>query len=424
MLIGISGDSGTGKTTLAHNLFDETLVIECDCFHKWDRYSDNWKIFTHLNPDANNLNEQYEAVNDIKNEKPITITNYDHYTGQFKSPEAIHPKKHNIFCGLLTFPDLNHAKLYDIKIFIDVDEDLKISRKMERDVNHRGYKYQDVVKNIHRRRADYDKHVLPQKKLADIVVKYTADESYFIIDDRMYDMIYIQAAIEYIYLCRKLGKSIDLFQASGGNISVKINRDLLIKKSGTKVLESKFLIKNLDSLDDTGASIEVWFHIFMKKYTVHFHTYNFTAPEDYKILRVEYKKPGKDIADEILKMYDNHDIIILEKHGVICTSNSIDDIFNMVSYYSKLGFRSILPVPDNWTGIRAFTPDVAVLLKDKVVVKDGNFYILCDSKESCRDIEEVLWLHNKMIGSSELSSAEVDSLVTWDKEILRKNLLP
>ena len=64
--IAITGDSGTGKTTISNilkELFSDSFVLECDRYHKWERNDENWKKYTHLNPDANYITKMFLASN-------------------------------------------------------------------------------------------------------------------------------------------------------------------------------------------------------------------------------------------------------------------------------------------------------------------------------------------------------------------------
>lgn len=67
--IGIAGDSATGKSTFANlikdNIFkDNSIIIEGDNYHKWERNDKHWKQYTHLNPKANFLNVQVKDLID------------------------------------------------------------------------------------------------------------------------------------------------------------------------------------------------------------------------------------------------------------------------------------------------------------------------------------------------------------------------
>ena len=151
---------------------------------------------------------------------------------------------------------------------------------------------------------------------------------------------------EYIILSHKYGTILSWFQAGGGNISVKENNILYIKQSGTAVCDAKYvecdinkLLTNLSNSEDnfndavvSGGipSIEVWFHTFTKKYTIHMHPCELCEIlcsekiPDYILnnsnyLIIPYINPGKELSKEIYKKYNNQSVIFLINHGVIFT---------------------------------------------------------------------------------------------------------
>ncbi len=70
IIIGIAGDSATGKSTFANllkeNIFKEdSSIIEGDSYHKWERNDYHWKEYSHLNPDANFLDKQLRDIENL-----------------------------------------------------------------------------------------------------------------------------------------------------------------------------------------------------------------------------------------------------------------------------------------------------------------------------------------------------------------------
>lgn len=173
-VFAICGDSGSGKTTLGNVLkkyFSNSFMLECDRYHKWERNDDNWKSYTHLNPESNFLSKMSQDVFDLKIGKSIYHVDYDHNTGKFTDTEIIDSSDNLIVCGLHSlYNDNNH--LYNLKIFVDTSDTLKLKWKIERDVNERGYTLEKVLKQIKDRQNDYLKYIYPQRDLSDLIVNF------------------------------------------------------------------------------------------------------------------------------------------------------------------------------------------------------------------------------------------------------------
>ena len=175
LAIAIAGNSGSGKTTLSKflsvSILKDSVILECDRYHKWERGDKNWEKFTHLNPVANNLHQMSKDVKNLIRGHTIYQINYDHSTGKFTGKEEIGPQDLVIVCGLHSF---FHEKEepYFLKIFMDTDEELQVSWKMNRDKKKRGYTYAQVMEEIKRREKDYDEYVFPQKAMSDLSIKF------------------------------------------------------------------------------------------------------------------------------------------------------------------------------------------------------------------------------------------------------------
>lgn len=176
LAIGIGGDSSSGKSTMLHNLkeiFDDKLVeIEGDGDHKWERGSKNWEKFTHLDPKANFMHKQADVIKNLKNNLSIFRRDYNHSTGKFTKPVKVNPKEFIVIAGLHPFYLPKLRKNIDLKIYLDTDEDLRIHWKVLRDTKNRGYKIDNVLKQIKIRETDSKKYIHPQKDFADLIFNF------------------------------------------------------------------------------------------------------------------------------------------------------------------------------------------------------------------------------------------------------------
>lgn len=177
LLIGIGGDSGTGKHSLysvLEKLLGEAFSVPVfgDNFHKWERGNENWNVYTHLNPSSNKLHQEFNFAVALQEGRQIEIVEYDHKTGTFTNPKTVGSNKFIFFVGLHPFYLSGMRELIDIKIFMEPDENLRRYWKIKRDVLQRGYEQAKVMEQITLRSEDNIRFIKPQKDFADLIVKY------------------------------------------------------------------------------------------------------------------------------------------------------------------------------------------------------------------------------------------------------------
>ena len=178
LVIGIAGGTGSGKTTLMKNLITEfsdvVTVLSHDNYYK--RHDDlTYEERCQLNydePAALETDLMAHHLDLLRQGQSIQCPVYD-FTVHNRSDETITivPKKVIIVEGILIFENKELRDLMDIRIFVDTDADVRLCRRIKRDVNKRGrslesvlLQYQQTVKPMH------DKYVEPSKKYAHLVV--------------------------------------------------------------------------------------------------------------------------------------------------------------------------------------------------------------------------------------------------------------
>jgi len=178
LVIGIAGGSGSGKTTLLKNIIGTfgpaiTVISHDNYYKRHDEmtYEERCKL-NYDEPDALETDMMVRQLEQLKNGQEILCPVYD-FTVHNRSDETmlIKPERVIIVEGILIFENKALRDLMDIKIFVDADADIRICRRIKRDVNKRGrslesviMQYQETVKPMH------EKYVEPSKKYADIVV--------------------------------------------------------------------------------------------------------------------------------------------------------------------------------------------------------------------------------------------------------------
>ena len=178
-LIGISGGSGGGKTSVANLIHkslgrDYSLLFSMDTYYK-DLTPEQEKDLSNYNfdsPEALDLDLLYQHLNDLMQWKKIQMPTYDFATNkrQEKTIELT-PAKVIIFEGILAFYDKRMRDLMDLKIFIDLDDDIRLSRRIYRDIISRGRKMETVLERYHKFvKTAYNNFIKPTKEYADIII--------------------------------------------------------------------------------------------------------------------------------------------------------------------------------------------------------------------------------------------------------------
>ena len=176
VLIGVAGDSGCGKSTFLRRLEDlfgeEFMTVIClDDYHSLDRYQRKETGITALDPRANNFDLMYEQIKALKSGETIDKPIYNHETGLIDPPEKVEPNKVIVIEGLHPLYDQRMRDLLDFSVYLDISDEVKIAWKIQRDMAERGHSYEDVLAAINARRPDFEAHIDPQKKHADVVIQ-------------------------------------------------------------------------------------------------------------------------------------------------------------------------------------------------------------------------------------------------------------
>lgn len=178
LVVGIAGGTGSGKTTLMKNLMgrlgDEVTVLSHDNYYRAHNdlpYEERCKL-NYDEPAAFETELMVRHLELLKSGQPVDCPVYD-FTVHNRSEQVVRlePKSVIMVEGILIFENKPLRDLMDIKIFVDTDADIRLCRRIKRDVNKRGrsmesvlLQYQATVKPMH------DRYVEPSKRFADLVV--------------------------------------------------------------------------------------------------------------------------------------------------------------------------------------------------------------------------------------------------------------
>ena len=179
ILIGVAGGSGSGKTTVAHNLVkafksEDAVLVEQDAYYK------ELTNLTLKEKAAVNFDHPNSIEFDLLREHLIKLANgesidrpiYDFTTHSRKEGTVkINPSKIIVVEGILIFAVPEIRELFDVKIFVDTDTDEMILRRIERDMNERGRSFESVkTQYLTTVKPMYLEFCEPSKRYADIII--------------------------------------------------------------------------------------------------------------------------------------------------------------------------------------------------------------------------------------------------------------
>jgi uridine kinase len=178
IIIGVAGGSGSGKTTVTRRIYqqfsDAVVMIEQDAYYK-DQAHLTFEERLKTNYDHPNAFDHDLLIDHLKRllayqsiEKPV----YD-YTLYTRSTETIRvePKDVIILEGILILEDERLRELMDIKVYVDTDADVRILRRMERDIRERGRAIESVIQQyLTVVRPMHLQFIEPSKRYADLII--------------------------------------------------------------------------------------------------------------------------------------------------------------------------------------------------------------------------------------------------------------
>ena len=178
-IIGVAGGSGSGKSTLVSKLQEafanDDVSTLCHDFYYKEHSELTYEERTRLNydhPQAFDTDMMVEHIKALKSNVPIAHPVYsfvDHNRTEEKVP--VKPSKVIIVDGILIFENKELRDLMDIKVFVDTDADVRLARRIMRDVRQRGRSMESVIDQyITTVKPMHEEFVEPSKKYADVII--------------------------------------------------------------------------------------------------------------------------------------------------------------------------------------------------------------------------------------------------------------
>jgi phosphoribulokinase len=188
IMLGIVGDSASGKTTLSKGLVrllgDGAVTHICtDDYHKYDRRQRAERGITPLNPECNYLDIMAQHLQCLRLGEPILKPVYRHGDGTFGPLVYLEPDRFTLVEGLLGYHTADMRSAYDVRVYLDPPETLRRQWKVDRDCSKRGYTTDEVLADLDRREPDSECFIRPQRRHADMVVRrMESSDDPFILD--------------------------------------------------------------------------------------------------------------------------------------------------------------------------------------------------------------------------------------------------
>ncbi|MGE0560944.1 MAG: uridine kinase [Flavobacteriales bacterium] len=179
IIIGIAGGTGSGKTTVVRKIANvvpekNVAILMQDSYYNDNTYlsfEERQKI-NYDHPNSIDFDLLLRQINDLKNNQPIEQPIYS-YTTHTRTEDytVIHPKEILIVEGILIFTNEQLRKLCDIKIFVHTDSDLRLIRRIKRDINERGRDLEEVLNRYEKTlKPMHNQFIEPTMKYADLII--------------------------------------------------------------------------------------------------------------------------------------------------------------------------------------------------------------------------------------------------------------
>ena len=179
VIIGIAGGSGSGKTTVANAILkavgkEKIAYLPHDAYYKdlSDLPPMQRKQVNFDHPDSLDNDLLIEHIQSLKNHKPIELPVYD-FTTDSRTDQTVLIKPHRVIIveGILIFADPKLRDLFDVRLFVDTDADIRFIRRLQRDITERGRTTENVINQYLKTvRPMHLEFVEPSKRYADVII--------------------------------------------------------------------------------------------------------------------------------------------------------------------------------------------------------------------------------------------------------------
>lgn len=186
LVIGLCGGSASGKTTVAKKIIEELNVqwvslLSMDSFYKALSHEQhelaNKNEYNFDHPDAFDFDLILQTIRELKKGRKVDIPIYNFAThSREEHTKTVYGANVIIFEGIMAFATKELLDIMDIKIFVDTDADIRLARRLKRDIGERGRSIESVIDQYNKYvKPAFDFYIAPTMTAADIIVPWAGD---------------------------------------------------------------------------------------------------------------------------------------------------------------------------------------------------------------------------------------------------------
>ena len=179
ILIGIAGGTGSGKTTIAEKIIeqigtDNVVIIPQDAYYR-DRNNlplEEREKINYDHPSSFDITLLIKHLRQLGAGKDVPRLSYDYVSHTRKIlPGKVPSKPVTILEGIMVLENENLRRMLDIKLYVDTDPDVRIIRRLRRDIHERGRSFESVIQQyLSSVRPMHLKFVAPSRRYADVII--------------------------------------------------------------------------------------------------------------------------------------------------------------------------------------------------------------------------------------------------------------
>ena len=174
-MIGVTGGTASGKTSTCYiiqkQLGNHIVILSMDSFYLGLSEDTNPDDIDFDHPSSFDWDKMYYVLSELRNKRAVEVPIYNFETHQRDGSELIQPEQCIILEGILSLYDPRIRDLFDMKIFVDTPSDVRLIRRIRRDIAERGRTLESILDQCEKTVIKaFDQFIEPTKKYADLII--------------------------------------------------------------------------------------------------------------------------------------------------------------------------------------------------------------------------------------------------------------